>query len=368
MKIPLAEATVTEQDREILAKAVESGSIFKKNEIEMFENVVAESIGAAGAVATSSGSAALHIALCAIGIKPGDEIILPSYTCVALLNAISLCRAKPVLIDNKPYSSFPEYHPSVNQIKNAMSKKTRAVIVSHMFGSLMELEDLNSIDVPVIEDFSLSVGAQKNNKMAGSFGTIGVASFHWSKMVSTVHGGILVSPDESILDKARTHCHYDHSMDHIRILPENKLRGKYELAFNYKMTPIGAAFGRSQWSQLNEFVNRRIFLANHYTSILTKAQIKCPVLTKDRSNVFHRYMISVPNKVVDLINRLQRRGIEIGRGVYPPLHVLLDLDNDAFPNTMGCVNSLLSLPIYPSISDSKIEFLLNSVIEEIKLQ
>ncbi len=358
--IPLVRATITQADRRHLRSFVTRRlGAAGDREIEVLEQEVTASLGVAGAVAVSSGTAALHLALMALGIGREAEVIMPSYTCVALLHAVHLCGARPVLIDNECCVRDCRFAPSAEQVRQRLTRSTKAVILPHMFGGLAKIP--TDLGVPVIEDFTLSLGARMNGRMAGSWGAIAIASLSESKMISAGQGGIVVSRDKHLVERVRELGASDRRIVSWRQMAPNQLRGAYAPAVNYQMSGLQAALGLSQWTQLPEFIERRIVLARRYTQAFQQWGMLCPDVPTDGSNVFYRYMIPVPGDVPELIARLAAKGIELGRGVFPPLHVLLGLPDKNFPGAMQCVNSLISVPLYPALREVQVKRLFQAL-------
>ncbi len=366
MEIPLVRPTITETDRAYLSRFAMHGlGDACDEEIASFEREAARSLGVAGAVAVSSGTAALHLALMALGIGQGDDVIIPTYTCVALAHAVQLCGATPVLADNRSCLAGYQLTPDEDQVRRCLTKATKAVILSHAFGSLAEFPWDGAFDVPLIEDFTLSLGARGHGRAAGSMGTIGVASLHSAKMLSTGQGGIVVSRNPELLQRVRELGSFESRVVGWRQVAAGELQGTYSRAVNYQMSGLQAALGLSQWRQLPEFIERRLALAERYTATFRRMGVECPDVPRDGSNVFYRYMISVPGRVTELIAGLAEQGIELGRGVYPPLHVLLGLPNACFPGAMRCVEQLISVPLYPSLRDAEATDLLGTLEKEL---
>lgn len=364
--IPLVRPTITPADRKYLRRFVTRGLGDGCGvEIAALEREVAESLDVAGAVAVSSGTAALHLALMALGIRQGDEVVIPTYTCVALAHAVHLCGATPVLADNRCALQGYQFTPGEDQVRRCLTNATKAVIISHAFGSVAEFTWDGGFDVPIIEDFTLSLGANANRRAAGSLGTIGVASLNSAKMISAGQGGIVVSRDRHLLDRVRELGSYEERVVGWRQVAAGELHGTYTRAVNYQMSGLQAALGLSQWRQLPKFIERRVSLAQRYTELFRRIGVECPDVPQDGSNVFYRYMISVPGRVLELIARLSEKGIELGRGVYPPLHVLLGLDSSRFPGAMRCIEQLISVPLYPALREADVAHLLGTLEKEL---
>lgn len=359
--IRLVQPQITACDAQYLKRRIDEGLLESDCEVARFEQAFAGYVGVRWGVAVNSGTSALHVALCALGVGPGDEVILPSYTCVALLHAVRFCGATPVLVDNVCAVESARFHLCPDAVRRRITRRTRAVLVTQMFGTVLPVTEAD-FGVPVIEDFTLSLGAAVNGRRAGSFGTIGVCSLHASKMISCDQGGMIVSSDAGCVDRARRFASYGAPMEAWRTAPPESLRGRYELAGSYRMSALQAALGMSQLGQLESFIARRRQLARRYTVTFREAGIICPNVPDDDSNVFFRYLIRVQRPVVPVIERLRTLQIQAGRGVYPPLHGLLDLPDADFPGAMDCVRSLLSVPLHPGLTDADVERLLPAVV------
>jgi perosamine synthetase len=190
-------------------------------------------VGIHSAVTVSSGTTALHLALAALPIHPGDEVIIPSFVCTALLNAIRLTGATPVLAD----CDETHFNLSVTDVKKRLSSRTKALIVPHLFGQAADLNELLAIGLPVIEDCAQSLGSRYEGKMTESFGTLAVFSFYATKFLATGEGGMVASSDAGLMEHIRDLRYYDEKDD-------DRIR------FNCKMTDMHAALGRSQLRRL----------------------------------------------------------------------------------------------------------------------
>jgi perosamine synthetase len=358
--IPLVAPCITEEDRRYLTSRIAGDLLENDNEVARFENAFATNVGRAGGVAVNSGTSALQLALHAVGVRPSDEVVIPSYTCVALLNAVNHCGATAVFVDNEHDVRRAHYAVDPDATRRALTARTRAVIVSHMFGSIAHMDA--DLGVPIIEDFTLSLGAVAGGRPCGTFGEIGVCSLHESKMISTGRGGILVADDPVVLDEARRLADYDAAVPLWRFEQSASLAGQFTPAFSFAMTATQAALGMSQLSQLGSFIDRRLSLAARYTARFREAGIECPDVPDDRSNVFFRYLIQVSKPVRDVLSELRTAGIEAGRGVFPPLHVLVARADSDFPGASWCVDNLISVPVHPSLTDDQADYIAAAVI------
>jgi perosamine synthetase len=358
--IPLVTPTITEVDRSYMQERLGQGLLEDEHEIERFEQAFARRVKSRGAVAVNSGTSALQLALTALGVGAGAEVLMPTYTCVALLNAIRACGAQAVLVDNQYDVERARFHMDEADARRKLTPRTRAVVVSHMFGTLLEL-DRWDLGVPIVEDVTLSLGAVTGGRPGGSLGTVGVCSFHHSKMISTGRGGVVVADDEELVERVRELADYDRPVPGWRQQDPGELHGAFRPAFSFAITPMQAALGISQLGQLDAFIDRRLALADRYSNRFREAGLSCPRVTPDRSNVFYRYMLEVDRGVPEILRSLERAEIEAGRGVYPPVHELVGLPDEDFPGARRSVERLLSVPLHPSVTDEQADYICQRV-------
>ncbi|MEK7658939.1 MAG: DegT/DnrJ/EryC1/StrS family aminotransferase [Patescibacteria group bacterium] len=348
--IPLNRPTLTKKDENSLKK-LPIFNLFSGNITEKFENEFAKYVGRKYAIAVNSGTSALHLALLALDIKEKDEVICSSYTCVALLNAISYVKAEAKLVDCNFNVEKGDFNISLFDLKNKISSKTKAIIVPHMFGFPAEIEKIIKLGIPVIEDATQSLGGEYLGKKLGSYGAISIFSVHFSKMITTGNGGVFATDSENLYRKAKFFGDYENTIVQQRL----KKPESYNVQYNYKVSDLNAYLGISQLNQLNQFVNKRKSIAKVYSRLL-KGIAQLPDLSKE--NIFWRYVIEIEKNPIEVIKEAAKNGIEIGRGVYPPLHQYLKMDDKLFPNTKKAISSLIALPIYPSLTDKEINYLI----------
>ena len=351
IKIPLNRATLTEKDAGSFKKLVVSDLFLNESLIEKFENKIAKYIGRKHAVAVNSGTSALHMALMALNVKEKDEVICPSYTCVALLNAISYVKAKAKLVDCNFDIKKGDFNISFSDLKKKISSKTKAIIVPHMFGFPAEIEKIVNLGIPVIEDATQSFGGLYKGKKIGSFGAISIFSTHYSKMITTGTGGVLATDSEDLFKKAKFYGDYEST------IVSQRLKGadNYQVQYNYKNSDLNAVLGISQLDQINHFIKRRKEIAKIYGKLL-KGTAELPLFSEE--NIFWRYVIEIKKNPIAVIKEAKKYGIDLGRGVYPPLHQYLKMNDDLFPNTKKALSSLIALPIYPSLTNKEINYLM----------
>jgi len=341
--IPHSRPTIDKADILDVASVLRSGNIAQGSVVEKFEQELAGYIGVKSGVATSSGTAALHLALIALDITRKDTVALPSYVCTAVLNAINYVGASPLLIDTHPDT----FNMDVEDLKRRLTPQVKAIIVPHSFGLASDLEEIIALGIPVIEDCAQSIGATYKNKMAGSFGNISIFSFYATKMLTTGEGGMVVSDSEEFLGKIRDLRDYDN-------------RENYVTRYNYKMTDFQASLGLSQLKKLNHFIEIRRSIAQKYNNEF-KNLCYLPVSHKnDSKHIYYRYTVTLRRDVESFLKLSKEKGINCERPVFKPLHRYLNLSG--FTNTDRVWEKAVSIPIYPTLTEKNI----NSITEFVK--
>jgi len=329
------------EEIEAAAKVIAAGHLAQGEQVHRFEQAVAAMHGAAGAVAVSSGTAALHLSLLALEIGAGDEVILPAYACSALSNAVRYTGATPVTAD----VDFRSGNLNAAEVEKRLSPNTRAIIVPHMFGLPAEIEPLVSLGVPVIEDCAQALGATRNGGPAGSFGTVAVFSFYATKMIATGEGGMVISRSADLLERIRELRQYDGRCDH-------------RLRYNYKMTDVQAALGQVQLRRLASFVERRRAIAARYFHEFEKLGVGLPPCTD--GHVYYRYVIDSASDAGGFIQTLAESGIRAAR----PVHHIPSADGgiEKHATAEALWKRNLSIPLYPALTDSQVQQIVDAVI------
>jgi len=331
MMIPHSRLTISPEDSQFVARVVESGRVAQGAAVREFEAAVASYVGVKGGVAVSSGTSALHVALIAMGVGVGDEVVLPSYLCVAPLNAIHYVGATPVLADVNPATG----NISPESVRQMINKRTKVIIVPHMMGMPAEIETLRSLGVPLLEDCAQSIGALFKGRQTGSFGTAAICSFYATKVFACGEGGMVLSNDAGILDAVRDLRDYDE-------------KTPYKVRYNYKMTDIQAALGISQLKKLPEFIAARRKIASIYDSEFAGSTLDLPVKDIDCEPISFRYVLRIKQGVDNFISNMQGLNIVCRRAIYKPLHVLLG--QPALKQTDTLYHESVSIPIYPTLT------------------
>lgn len=315
--IPIAEPSLGEEELNNVIEAVRSGWISSKGKfIAEFEEKFAKYSGVKYGIATSNGTAALHLALKALEIGEGDEVIVPALTFIATANAVTYCNAKPVFVD-----SHPDYWClDPRKIKERITQNTRAIIPVHLYGHPCDMEAIMAIaknkGLYVIEDAAEAHGAECHGKKVGSYGDIGCFSFYGNKTITTGEGGMCITNDKQLAEKMR--ILKDHGMD------PNRKYWHDMVGFNYRMTNLQAAIGEAQLQKLDQFVEKKRKIARWYKDGLEglerKGLVKLHPEMPWAKCIYWMYSILVANRD-EMINKLYTKGIET-RPFFYPLHIL----------------------------------------------
>jgi dTDP-4-amino-4,6-dideoxygalactose transaminase len=331
--IPHSRPTLSDDDAERVARVVRGGQIAQGPEVAALEQELARFLGVAAAAAVSSGSAALELALRAVDVGPGDEVIIPTYVCDALYHAVTRCGATPVLADADPET----LGLSAADAARRRTPRTRAIIAVHPFGLAVDLADLQRLGVALVEDCAQTLGATVGGRPVGARGVLAVCSFYATKLLTTGEGGA-VAGSADLVGRVRDMRDYD---------------GRTGLAprFNYKMTDVQAALGRGQLPRLGTFIARRRVLAARYRAALARApRCRVPADAADR-HVYHRFVVAVDTPLDPVLAHLERRGVAARRPVFRPIHRALGLSG--YPNAERLWTECLSIPCYPLLTDGE---------------
>lgn len=333
--IPHSRPTLDETDIAAVVEVLRSGQIAQGPRVAAFEQALAEYVGMAGAVAVNSGTSALHLALLALGVEAGDEVVLPSFVCCALLNAVSYVGAVPVLAD-----VGRDLNIAAEDVKRRLTPRAKAVILPHLFGTPVDPRPFRELGLLVVEDCAQAIGAELDGRKCGSLGDVAVFSFYATKMMATGEGGMVASDSTEVLARVRDLRDYDKRPD-------------YRLRYNYKMTDLAAALGISQLRRLDGFVSKRREIAAYYTARLSGANCSPPERPAGASPAYYRYVTLVDGDASRIISRLETEGIAAAQPVPQPLHVWTG--QTGFPAADEALRRAVSLPIFPGLTPGEVE-------------
>ena len=346
--IPISKPSLGMEERDAVARVLEKGQLAQGEEVERFEQEWASYIGTKFAVATNSGTSALHIALACLGIKEGDKVITTPFSFIATASSIVMQGATPVFCDIAPRT----YNLDPQQLGGNIDENTKAIMVVHLYGQPCDMAPILEIarehNLHVIEDACQAHGAEYRGKKAGSIGHIGVFSFYPTKNITTGEGGMLTTNDTEIAEKAR--MLRDHGQGQ---------RYRHEiLGYNYRMTNIAAAIGSVQLKKLEQLNEKRIDNAGYYNKNLN-TKIQKPGVIDGVKHVFHQYTIRVKDRR-QFTNYLEQKGV--GYGIYYPIPIHrqpLFIKHNALnlPMAQEASGQVVSLPVYPSLTREELEYI-----------
>lgn len=325
--------TLGPEDASAVARVLATAQIAQGPEVARFEQALAVRFGVAAAAAVSSGSAALELALRALAVAPGDEVVVPTFCCDALWQAVTRVGAQPVLGDADPAT----LSLSADDAKRRLTRRTRAVIVPHAFGQPVDVDPFVALGVPVVEDCAQTLSPADVSRPVGSSGAVAVGSFYATKLMTTGEGGAVAGPPD-LVARVRGARDYDE---------------QWQLAprFNFKLTDLAAALGLAQLERLDAFLGRRRAIAARYRARL--AGTACRLPADAPRHVYHRFVVQIDRRVDTFIERLAERGVAARRPVFRPLHQALGLDG--YPEAARLWATSLSLPCYPALSDDEVD-------------
>jgi len=350
--IPISKPLLGEEEFEAVRQVMASGYVVQGPRTAAFEEAFAQVCGVRYAVATSSGTSALHIALLAHGIGPGDEVITTPFTFIASASAILFTGARPVFVDveAETFNIDPE------QIEARITPRTRAILPVHLYGHPCEMDAIMEIasrhGLIVIEDAAQAVGAEYHGRRVGSFGT-GCFSLYATKNVTSVEGGMITTDDADLADRAR-------------LLRSHGQRERYyheSLGYNLRMTDIQAAIGLVQLGKLEAYTAARqanaAYLSARLRGVIT------PTVRPGCRHVFHQYTIRVADGRDEAVRRLNEAGV--GTGIFYPLplhHQKVFRDrgyDDHLPVAERLAQEVISLPVHPALTPADLEQIVAAV-------
>lgn len=343
-----------------IQRVIDNTSFILGDEVSAFEQAFASIVGANGAVGVGSGTSALHLALLAVGVRPGDEVITTAHTFIATAEAISLIGARPVFVDIDPLT----YNIDPNRVEEAITPRTKAILPVHLYGQPAELEPLRDIATShglwLIEDAAQAHAAEYDGKRCGSIGDLACFSFYPGKNLGAYgDAGAVTGNDESLLAR-------------VRMLRDHGRTTKYEheeIGYPERLDALQAAILGAKLPHLEQWTEARREHARLYNELLSGGSITTPFQSPNVRHVYHLYVIRTANRD-RMLEHLQSKGI--GAGIhYPiPLHrqpaYLKQGYGDArLPITEQVASEVISLPMYPELRREQIEYVTEAVNEVI---
>jgi len=373
MTVPITKPALTEEEARAPYESIKSGWVTQGPKVAEFEKAVAAYVGAKHGVATTSCTTGLHLALATIGVGPGDEVIVPSFTFIASANAILYTGATVVFceIDPRTFNADPA------DIEKRITKKTKAIMPVDQIGLGCDIDAINGIakrhGIDVVEDAAPTIGGTYKGRRVGSNAHQTVFSFHPRKVITTGEGGMITTDDEALADKARKlRAHAMSVSDLDRHKADRPILEEYhELGFNYRMTDIQASIGLVQIRRLDELLKIRVAKADRYGRELADLKkVRTPYTPAYATHTYQSYCLDLDASVDrdDLMARLLRRGVATRRGVMASHLEKVYRDRVgkvSLPITEQKARSTMLIPLFATMTDDEQTYVIESLREEL---
>ena len=353
--IPIARPDIGDEEVEAAVAVLRSGMLAQGTKTRELEEAWADFIGVRHAIAVANGTLALMAIFAGLKLREGDEVVTVSHTFAATANAILSTGARPVFVDIEPGT----YLMDARLIEAAITPRTRAICVVHLFGLSADMAAIRAIaerhGLPVVEDACQAHGATFDGRRAGSFGH-GAFSLYATKNMTTGEGGLITTDDDRLADW-------------LRLYRNQGMRARYEfemLGYNLRMTDLSAAIGLAQLAKLERNTERRRAIAAAYDGAFAGLPVGLPVVPTGRGHVFHQYTLAVGPARDAILAELRGQGV--GADVYYPIPVhrqpyIADLGIHAdLPETDRAAAHTIALPIFPSMTEADRDCLIEAVV------
>lgn len=372
--IQISSPSVDEEEYEALREPLESGWLTQGPKVAEFEKAFAKAHGVEHAFATTSCTTALHLILIAMGIGPGDEVIVPSFTWVATANVVVYCGATPIFVDVQ----LDTFNIDPEDVARKISSRTRAVIAVHLFGRCADVEALRNIlpeGVGIIEDAACAAGALSEKGFAGSLGEMAAFSFHPRKAITTGEGGMVTTNDFTLAETVNRLRNHGASLSEEKrhlgnrpyLLPEFNLLG-----FNYRMTDLQGALGLVQLGKLEKFITERAQWSAWYWEQLQDIDwLHLPKEPEKGRHAWQAFVTTVnpdfaPMSRNEIMDKLQHAGVATRPGTHA-VHMLgyyknkFGLNAEDFPVSYDCDRNTMALPLHNKMRPEDYEYVVSNL-------
>ena len=383
--IPITRPVFNEKDKQAILEPLKTGWVVQGPKVKEFEQIFADFVKAKYAIATTSCTTALHIALISAGIKTGDEVVLPSFTFAATANVIEYIGAKPIFCD----IDLDTFNIDTVHLEQLIKKhkKIKAIIPVNLFGLCANMYPIMKLskkyNLKITEDSACALGSSYYGKPAGTFGLAGCFSFHPRKAITTGEGGMVTTNNEKIANLCRMLRDHGASKSDIQrhiekggsLLPEYNLLG-----YNYRMTDIQASLGISQMDKADEIIKKRISKAQQYNQLLNNIKyLKTPTVPDGHLHAYQSYVCMIEKREFNnnlkkanifrnkLMTKLEEKGVSTRQGTHA-VHTLgyyktkYKLQDEQLPNSLEADRLSITLPLYSQMTEDEQKY----VVEQIK--
>ncbi|MBQ9361178.1 MAG: DegT/DnrJ/EryC1/StrS family aminotransferase [Lachnospiraceae bacterium] len=362
IKYPITRPYFDEIEINNIRECLASGWVTQGPMVSRFEKKFMELHGGDNAMAVSSCTAGLHLAVISLGIGAGDEVLVPAFTWVTSANCVEYTGARAVFVD----VDYRTFNIAPKEIEAHITSRTKAIVVVHEFGKAAPMDEIMGIadkyGLKVIEDCACAIGTTYKGRPVGTIGDVGIFSFHPRKAVTTGEGGICITSDRSLaikIDSLRNHGASTDAED--SDYGEPWYMGNYDfLGYNYRMSDIQAAVGLAQLDKLKELLNERKKCAKTYIELLRRNDIlRLPNVDGDEGHTFQSFVVLLPEGEHELRNRMMRtmkeNAIQTRQGTQA-VHRLgyyrskYDIKSEDYPVAAYCEDCTITLPLYPNMT------------------
>jgi perosamine synthetase len=365
-----------EEEWQATREPLVSGWLTQGPQVAAFEKAFAQRHGVKHALATTSCTTGLHLILAAMGIGPGDEVLVPAFTWVATANVVLYCGAKPVFVDVDPQT----YNIDPADIARRLTPTTKAIIIVHLFGLCVDMDAIRKVlpaHVKIIEDGACATGASYKGVAAGGLGDAASFSFHPRKSITTGEGGMVTTNDDDLADVANMLRNHGASISEEQrhkgprpyLLPEFNLLG-----FNYRMTDLQGAVGLVQLGKLDSFIAERQKWAEFYQDSLAPLKwLRMPIFPENGTHAWQAFVTYVdPDKAPmprnEIMEKLQAIGISTRPGTHA-VHMLgyyrerFGLNIDDFPGACDCDQNTMAIPLHNRMTAEDYQYVVDALSE-----
>jgi len=365
--IPINKPILGEEEQEAVREVLSTGRLVDASmeggkRVREFEGKVRNLVGARHIIAVNSGTAALHTALMALGVKPGDEVVVPALTFVATANVVLACGARPVFVDVKK-----DYNMDPDSFRKALTRKTKAVIPVHVYGYPADMDEIREVasrrEISVVEDAAESLGATYKGTQTGKLSDLGCFSLYATKVATSGEGGAISTDDDELAERLR--LVRNHGMVHgydTRVL-----------GFNYRLPEMSAAIASVQMDKLDGFLRARARNAKFLTESVSSAHgVEFTQNSDDRTHVYYLYTLHLRKKRDEVVKALNAAGV--GAAVYwkvpvhkAPLYVKLGYGRKTLRQTEDAAKHVISLPVHPGVSQADMQRVADEFLRAVRM-